>query len=298
MSRNCVVPLFFVALLFVPQDHAAAQLFRTGASQVRQDCRDGICRQQDSKKKDVPNSEATTKEDETQNAKSDEIVHEEKPELLSVARERFFAPSVEVADACDEILDRLEARYGVPNVWEPFPVYFQTYRGDGIAGYTSYVAPRVAKVVVFESLEKAKGGTLDHELTHAYFFYVLNSNCDLFLNEGFAQNSEYRRRESLRQTVYRRYNNGEFVDINRLYGRYAYDGSLLLYHEGFSVVDFLIARGGSRWIVAFMDDLTKNNDINASLRRFYGYQNIEELQDAWTRFIQEGQDRQSVQAVQ
>lgn len=218
-------------------------------------------------------------------------------ETLPVARTRFYAPSVEIADACDEILDRLEERYGKPKVWNAFPVYFERYRGDGIAGYTSYVAPNVAKVVCFEPFETAKGGTLDHELTHAFFFYFLNSNFDLFLNEGLAQNSEYRRRETLRQTVYRRYNNGEFWDISRLYGRNRYDNSLLIYHEGFSVVDFLIARGGSKWFAEFMTELVKTNDVDNALARFYGYKNLKELQTAWIEYIEGGQNRGSVKAV-
>ncbi len=218
-------------------------------------------------------------------------------ETLSVNRERFAAPSLEIADACDKILDRLEARYGKPRVWRSFPIYFRRYTGNGVAGYTQYGGSGVVEVVVYETLENSVGGTLDHELTHAFFFYLLNSNFDLFLNEGLAQNSEYRRRESLRQTVYRRYSNGEFWSLDRLYGRNAYDSGLLIYHEGFSVVDFLIARGGSIWIAAFMDELVKTNDVNATLARFYGYRNIQELQTAWERYVEGGQDRQTVRAI-
>ena len=245
-----------------------------------------------------PTSKPVEKEAPKEATKEEEEPKEESVETLSVARSRFFAPSVEIADACDEILDRLEERYGKPKFWKPFPVYFERYRGDGIAGYTSYVAPKVAKVVCFESFENARGGTLDHELTHAFFFYFLNSNFDLFLNEGLAQNSEYRRRESLRQTIYRRFNNGEFWDISQLYGRNQYDSGLRLYHEGFSVVDFLIARGGSRWFAAFMTELVKTNDVNMTLRRFYGYKGLDELQDAWRDYVEAGQDRQTVKAIQ
>lgn len=220
-----------------------------------------------------------------------------KAELLSVNRARFAAPSLEIADACDQILDRLEARYGKPKVWKPFPIYFRRYTGNGVAGYTQYGGGEVIEVVVYESLENSIGGTLDHELTHSFFFYLLNSNFDLFLNEGLAQNSEYRRRESLRQTVYRRYSNGEFWNLDQLYGRNRYDGSLLIYHEGFSVVDFLIARGGSLWIAAFLDELVKTNDVNRTLARFYGYKNLKELQAAWTQYVEGGQDRQTVGAV-
>ena len=245
-------------------------------------------------KKEPPKEEP--KEEPAKEEQKEEPKEEETP-VLSVNRARFAASSLEIADACDKILDRLEARYGKPKVWEPFPVYFKRYTGNGIAGYTQYGGGRVNEVVVYETLDNAIGGTLDHELTHAFFFYLLNSNFDLFLNEGLAQNSEYRRRETLRQTVYRRYSNGEFWNLDQLYGRNSYDGGLLIYHEGFSVVDFLIARGGSLWIAAFMDELVKTDDVNRTLERFYGYKNLSELQSAWTRYVESGQDRQTVGAV-
>lgn len=217
--------------------------------------------------------------------------------VLSVARSRFFAESVEIADECDRILDRLEERYGKPNTWKSFPIYFQRYRGDGVAGYTLYQGGAVVKVVCFEPLTSSTGGTLDHELTHAFFFYFLDSNFDLFLNEGLAQNSEYRRRESLRQTVYRRYNNGEFWDVANLYGRNAYDSALRIYHQGFSFVDFLVARGGSQWLASFMSELVRTNNIDATLYRYYGYHNLKEAQRAWIDYVIYGQDRQSVEAI-
>lgn len=234
--------------------------------------------------------------EETKEEEEAEEEAEEPKEVLSVTRERFCAPNAEIADACDEILDRLEERYGKPKTWKAFPIYFRRYTGNGVAGYTSY-AGTVREVVVYEELSTAKGGTLDHELTHAFFFYFLNSNFDLFLNEGLAQNSEYRRRESLRQTVYKRYNNGDFWTLDKLYGRNQYDNALRIYHEGFSVVDFLIGRGGSLWFASFMEELIKTHDIDIELARFYGYNDIEELQRAWWDYVEHGQDRSSVDAV-
>ena len=240
-------------------------------------------------KQDPPKEEPKVEEEEEE--------EEEPVETLSVTRKRFYASSIEIADAADAILDRLEERYGKPKTWTPFPIYFKRYTGNGVAGYTLYSQPVVKEVVVYESLSNSIGGTLDHELTHAFFFYFLNSNFDLFLNEGLAQNSEYRRRESFRQTVYRRYSNGEFWDLDKLYGRNQYDSSLLIYHQGFSVVDYLIGRGGSQWFAAFMTELVRTDDIDATLSRFYGYQDIHELQAAWKTFIETGQNRATLPAV-
>lgn len=254
-------------------------------------------------KEGTAKEEAKGKEEESTAANEEEEEARVVPEsaemlgTLSITRTRFYAPSIEVADECDRILDRLEERYGKPKSWKPFPIYFQQYRGDGIAGYTLYQNGTVVRVVCYEPLASAKGGTLDHELTHAFFFYYLNSNFDLFLNEGLAQNSEYRRRESLRQTVYRRYNNGDFWALSSLYGRNAYDGGLRIYHQGFSVVDFLIARGGSLWIGEFLKELVATNNINQCLMRYYGYKNISELQSDWIDYVITGQNRHAVGAV-
>ena len=218
-------------------------------------------------------------------------------EVKSVSRERFTAPSEEIADECDRILDRLEERYGKPKYWRQFPIYYRAYTGNGVAGYTMYNGQSVTEVVVYESFKNSVGATLDHELTHAFFFYFLNSSFDLFLNEGLAQNSEYKRRASLRQTVYRRYSNGEFWTLDRLYGRNAYDSTLLIYHEGFSVVDFLIARGGSEWLAEFMRDLVTRGNVDESLRLFYGYSSLKALQKDWLNYIEGGQDRLTVDAI-
>lgn len=202
----------------------------------------------------------------------------------------------EVTEECDNIIERLNQRYGKPKTWKRFPVRFSV-GGGNVAGYTSY-AGVVNEVVVFQSFDVARGGTLDHELTHAYFFYLLEKNFPLLLSEGVAQNSEYRRRKSLRQTVHRRYTNNEFVSLSSLFKRNGYDGGLLIYHEGFSLVDFLIAKGGSRWFAMFLNDYSnKTKNINASLKRFYDYNDIEELESDWIEYIKDGQDRRSVKSV-
>ena len=204
-----------------------------------------------------------------------------------------------IGKECDEIIGRLINRYGEPRTWRTFPVIFTTGGGGRIAGYTSYQGGVVKEVVVYQSFEVARGGTLDHELTHAFAFYWLDSNFDLFFNEGIAQNSEYRRRGTLRQIVFQRYNNGDFVALNQLYGRNSYDSNLLIYHEGFSVVDFLIARGGSKWFVAFLDDLTNGSrDITTALKDFYGYQSLKELELDWIEFVENGQDRHAAKPVE
>jgi hypothetical protein len=81
-----------------------------------------------------------------------------------------------------------------------------------------------------------------------------------------------------------------------LYGRDSYDNSLLIYHEGFSVVDFLIGRGGSEWFAAFLRDLLQTGNINDSLARFYDYKTLSELQVEWHKYINNGQDRKRVEA--
>ncbi len=202
-----------------------------------------------------------------------------------------------IAEECDEIIDRLVARYGEPRTWKRFPVIF-TFGGGSVAGYTSYAGGVVREVVVYQTFDVARGGTLDHELTHAFFFYWLDSNFNLLLNEGLAQNSEWRRRAALRKTVYERRRGDEFVPIGDLYRRDGYDGRLLIYHQGFSVVDFLIARGGSRWFAAFVDDLTNGSrDVNKALKTYYGYESLVELNARWLEYVDAGQDREATEAV-
>ena len=226
--------------------------------------------------------------------------------LAGVAADDYRSNFVEVSGVtdratvereCDAIIFRLRDRYGSPRVWHKFPVIF-TGGGRGHAGCTFYQKPRVNKVEICQPFENAKGGTLDHELTHAFFFYLLDDYFGLFWNEGVAQNSEYNQRDRLRSTVYRRASNGEFVALGGLVNRSNYDGSLLIYHQGFSVVDFLIARAGSKWFYAFLDALTNGDTgLNDALETFYGYASLEELDEDWRRYVAGGQDRATVTPV-
>ena len=166
------------------------------------------------------------------------------------------------------------------------------------AGCTYYQKPSVVRIEICQPFATAKGGTLDHELTHAFFFYLLNNYFPLFWNEGAAENSEYRQRERLRSTVYRRSADGEFVALDRLVNRTGYDGALLIYHQGFSVVDFLIARGGSKWFSAFLGDLTNGGlELNDALQKYYGYDDLEALERDWIGYVGDGQDRSTVKPL-
>lgn len=203
----------------------------------------------------------------------------------------------EVERECDAIIFRLCDRYGAPKDWVKFPVVF-TGGGRGYAGCTYYQKPRVVRVEVCQTFASARGRTLDHEITHAFFFYLLNNSFSLFFNEGVAQNSEYNQRERLRSTVYRRASNGEFVPLSSLVNRNSYDGSLLIYHQGFSVVDFLIARGGSAWLYEFLDDLTNGTqNLNECLKRFYGYNTFSDFETDWWNYVDGGQNRAGVEPL-
>jgi len=198
---------------------------------------------------------------------------------------------------CDAIVKRLEARYGKPAYWRVFPVNYAPGRGGAVAGYTIYQTPNVVEVAIFQTFEESRGKTLDHELTHAFFFYYLQSNFDLLMNEGLAQNSEYGSRDRLRDQVYARWARGDFLPLDALYGLNRYDRGLLIYTQGFSVVDFLIARGGSKWFAAFMLELTATKDLDRALSRFYGYANLSAFERDWLEYVRQGQDRANVRAL-
>ena len=204
----------------------------------------------------------------------------------------------DVAKECDKIVKGLEKRYGKPKRWRSFPVRFAPGKSKYVAGYTRYVEPNVIEVKIYQTFEESRGGTLDHELTHAFFFYYFDSNFNLLLNEGLAQNSETINRARYRDLVYRRYIAGEFDSLERLYRLESYDFKLLIYTQGFGVVDFLIARGGSKWFAAFVDDLTENErELDDALLRFYGYRSVKELEKDWLEYVGKGQDRAKTRAL-
>ena len=206
-----------------------------------------------------------------------------------------FSDNADIENKCDKIIRSLERRYGKPKRWKKFPVVCG-YTSPGVAGYCRSDGQNVSEIRLHPSYADFDGRSGDHELTHAFIVYRINGNTNLFWNEGTAQNSEYKDRKSLRATVYNRFKGGEFVPLNSLIRRGGYDGGLLLYHQSFSVVDFLIAQGGSKWFLAFFCEMETTN-VDDALKRYYGYKDVGELEKDWKEYVRGGQNRSAVQTV-
>jgi len=198
--------------------------------------------------------------------------------------------SAEAGSACDAIIKRLENWYGTPERWSKFPVYFRGYTGNGVAGYTQYSGDRVSEVVVYFPLEKTEGGTLDHELTHAFTFFLVGGNYDLFFNEGASQCSEVKRLDELRTATYQQYARGEFWRLRDLIGRNRYDDRLRMYRQSYSVVEMLIRLGGRDYFGRFLCELKSSGDVDGTLERFYGFGSVDELEAKWIEYLNNGQE--------
>ncbi len=210
---------------------------------------------------------------------------------LSFASDYVNSTDKRAEEACDAVINRLISWYGEPDDWDKFPVRFRQYTGNGVAGYTQYSGNTVSEVVVYFPLDKTVGGTLDHELTHAFLkFYLYREGLDLFLNEGVAQNSEIGRLNELRQAVYEQYTRGEFWRLNDLIGRNQYDDRLRMYRQSYSVIEMLTRLGGRDYLGAFLREYVKTDDFEACLAKYYGIKTINELERRWIEYLNNGQE--------
>lgn len=202
--------------------------------------------------------------------------------------------SDEIARECDAIADYLEERFGAVD-WGSFPVVFGSTPA-GIAGYCRSDSDEVREIRIGVGYDNSLGAALDHELTHAYVVYKIGSGSNLFWNEGTAQNAEYASRERYRKTIYRRMKADDVSPIRDLIERDGYDTRFRLYNQSFSVVDFLIARGGSQWFIAFFEE-SERSGVDEALKLYYGYADVEALENDWKRYVRQGQDRSKARTV-
>ncbi len=211
--------------------------------------------------------------------------------IWSYASDYVNTTDKRVEAACDDVINRLINWYGEPDEWDKFPVRFRQYQNNGVAGYTQYSGDTVSEVVVYFSLDKTVGGTLDHELTHAFLkFYLYREGLDLFLNEGVAQNSEVGRLNELRQAVYEQYTRGEFWHLDDLIGRNQYDDRLRMYRQSYSVIEMLTRLGGRDYLGAFLREYVKTDDFEACLAKYYGIKTTNELERRWIEYLNNGQE--------
>ena len=141
--------------------------------------------------------------------------------------------------------------------------------------------------------ERILDSVLPHEITHtilASHFAPLNTHVPRWADEGACTTVEHDSEQGKHKSHLVQFlSTGRGLSFNRMFSLKDYPSDILpLYAQGHSVVEFLIAQGGPRKFVQFLEDGMQSQRWESAIRRAYGYETLGQLQIKWNQWIADG----------
>jgi hypothetical protein len=149
------------------------------------------------------------------------------------------------------------------------------------------------KMSVQGTPERILDSVLPHEITHtilASHFAPMNTHVPRWADEGACTTVEHGSEQAKHKKFLVEFlSTGRGLSFNRMFGLKDYPQDILpLYAQGHSVVEFLIAQGGPRQFVKFLEDGMQSQQWEAAVKRAYGYETMGQLQIKWNQWIAAG----------
>lgn len=176
--------------------------------------------------------------------------------------------------------------YEMPAWNQPCPVHVKITLG-GSGGATSFVFEQGQvlgmDMTIEGTLDRIVASVLPHEITHTVFAHHFRGPLPRWADEGACVLSEddieRRKHDQLVREILNTPNRR--MALRRLFSLTQYPNDVLvLYAQGFSVVDYLVSRSSKPAFLAFLATSMQAGWDNA-LRQHYGIANIEALEFAW-----------------
>jgi hypothetical protein len=156
------------------------------------------------------------------------------------------------------------------------------------------------KMNVQGPLDRVLVSVLPHEVTHTVFAHHFRRPLPRWADEGGAilcEDAPERRRHAHAAHAILR-GRGRALPLRRLFVLEEYpDDVLVLYAQGYSVTNYLVAARGRRTFLAFVKQ-GQDDGWDEALKRYYGFAKVEELETAWRAHLRmtEGVCEQSAKA--
>lgn len=139
------------------------------------------------------------------------------------------------------------------------------------------------------SAERIIDSVIPHEVTHTIFACRFRQPVPRWVDEGAATSVEH----ISERTKYRRMLIG-FLQTNRGISfrtmvnakEYPQD-AMPFYAQSYTAAEYLIARGGRKRYISFVERGIQTNDWNGALKLFYGYENVNHFQNVWLAWVRE-----------
>jgi hypothetical protein len=153
--------------------------------------------------------------------------------------------------------------------------------GPGPDGRSAVLSRRME---IFGGVEKLLKSVLPHEVTHTVLAHRFGQAVPRWADEGgsvLSENDEERYAHDVRCREF--LNAGKGYHLRHLFSMDDYPPNMhVLYAEGFSVVQYLVAQGGREKFLQFVEVGMKRRNQNwDQAAQMYGFASTDELQSAW-----------------
>lgn len=140
------------------------------------------------------------------------------------------------------------------------------------------------------SVERIIDSVIPHEVTHTIFACRFRQPVPRWVDEGAATSVEH----ISERTKYRNMLIG-FLQTNRGIAFRAManakdypQDAMPFYAQSYTAAEYLIARGGRKRYIAFVEMGIQTNDWNRALKQYYGYDTLQQFQKVWLAWVATG----------
>ena len=174
---------------------------------------------------------------------------------------------------------------------EPLPVKVKVTM-SGAGGATSFVfhggQVLEQKMNIEGSLDRLLSSVLPHEVTHTVFAFHFRQAVPRWADEGGAvlseDDAERNRHDQLCRQIL---NGGRAMPLRRLLSLTEYPRDVMvLYAQGFSVVDFLVGQSSRPAFLNFIAQGMQQG-WDTAVQTHYRYRNVEEMEQAWLQALRD-----------
>jgi hypothetical protein len=164
----------------------------------------------------------------------------------------------------------------------------------GAGGATTFIFDRGEvygwRMTIQGSHERLLDSVLPHEITHMILATHFRCPLPRWADEGAATSVEHvSERTRHRRMLVKFLQTGRGLPFNRMYALREYPRDVMpLYAQGFSLAEYLIAKGGRRKFIDYLGEGLKTNDWATATRRYYDIQDLGRLQQQWLAWVAGG----------
>ena len=182
----------------------------------------------------------------------------------------------------------------MPNWSQPCPISVQIGAHLGAGGATSFMFNQGEvygwKMEIQGPLDRVLDSVLPHEVTHTVFASHFRRPLPRWADEGACTTVEHASERGKQQQLLVRFlQSGRGIPFSQMFAMREYPRDILpLYAQGHSLASFLIHQGGKRKYIAYLEAALAADEWIATTQKFYGFNDLGQLQQAWLAWVQRG----------